>query len=39
MEEKQKNIAQNPFPIQCKTIIQPVEVKAKVRAQVPENRP
>ena len=37
MEQKQKNMAQNLFPNECKAIIQLVEVKAKVKAQVPEN--
>ena len=39
MEEKQKNMAQNLFPNEWKAIIQPVKVKAKVKAQVPKNRP
>ena len=38
MEQKQKNMAQNLFPDECKAIIQLVEVQAKVKAQVPENK-
>ena len=39
MAQNQENIAQNPFPNECEAIIYLVDIKAKIKTQVPENTP
>ena len=39
MAQNQKNIAQNPFPNECKAIIYLVDIKVEINTQVPENSP
>ena len=39
MSQKQKNMAQNLFPNECKAVIQVVDFKAKIKTQIPENCP